>query len=371
MARRTIGRELTIAGIALHSGQLTTVVCRPAPSGHGIAFVRLDAEASRVTARPHRVGATERRTGLGDGAAAIHTVEHLLAAVGALGIDDLTVEVDGSELPILDGSFRPWLEALSEAGVTPHPGEPLTYTVRTPFALTEGGASYRVEPAPDFRLTVTVEWDHPVIGRQTGHWPVDADTFGREIAGARTFGFAHEVEELRARGFALGGAVDNVIVLSDREVVGTALRWPDEFVRHKAGDIIGDLALIGGRLKAHIIAERPSHQGNVALAQRLIRTAERQGGHVLEIGKIMEILPHRYPFLLVDRIIDVEERPACRGHQERHHQRALLPGALPGAPDHAGGAHHRGAGAGGLRAAHGQADRSRPSISPTSWRSTT
>ena len=332
MARRTIAREVQLSGIALHAGVNSTVVCRPSSRAQGITFSQRGSAAHAVRARPHHVGATERRTGLGDGDKAIYTVEHLLAAAYALGLDDIEVEVDGPELPILDGSFEPWLEALSGAGVAEEPGTPVTYKVRKPFDLTQGGASYRVEPADEFRLSVSVEWDHPVIGHQAGEWTVNAETFGREIAGARTFGFEREVAELRARGFALGGAVENVIVLSDDGVVGTTLRWPDEFVRHKAGDVIGDLALIGGRLKAHIIAKRPSHQGNVALAERLMRTAQRQGGHVLEISQIMEILPHRYPFLLVDRIIDVEEDRRVVGLKNVTMNEPFFQGHFPGHP---------------------------------------
>jgi UDP-3-O-[3-hydroxymyristoyl] N-acetylglucosamine deacetylase/3-hydroxyacyl-[acyl-carrier-protein] dehydratase len=332
MPRRTLASEVTLSGVALHSGATSRVTCRPAPGGQGITFTQHGGRSAAVAARPHRVGATERRTGLGEGDDAIYTVEHLLAAAFALGLDDIAVEVDGPELPILDGSFEPWLKALASAGVSDGPGHPVCFVVRTPFALTVGGASYRVAPADEFRLTVSVEWDHPVIGRQSGEWAINADTFGREIAGARTFGFESEVAELRSRGFALGGAVENVIVLSDDGVVGTTLRWPDEFVRHKAGDVIGDIALIGGRLKAHITADRPSHQGNVALAQRLIRTAERQGGHVLEISRIMEILPHRYPFLLVDRILEVEPERRVVGIKNVTINEPFFQGHFPGHP---------------------------------------
>ena len=332
MARRTLAREVTLTGVALHAGVTSSVTCRPSTSGQGVTFTQRGGKSSAVPARPHHVGATERRTGLGEGDDAIYTVEHLLAAAFALGLDDMAVEVDGPELPILDGSFEPWVAALAEGGVSEVPGTPVTWRVKAPFALTEGGASYRVVPAEEFRLTVSVEWGHPGIGRQSGEWTVDAATFGQEIAGARTFGFEREVAELRSRGFALGGAVENVIVLSDDGVVGTTLRWPDEFVRHKAGDVIGDIALIGGRLKAHIIADRPSHQGNVALAQRLIRIAERQGGLVLDINQIMEILPHRYPFLLVDRIIDVEEERRVVGIKNVTMNEPFFQGHFPGHP---------------------------------------
>ncbi len=330
MARTTLGRDARVEGTALHAGTPTTVTCRPAPPGTGLVFQR--AGRVGVRARPTAVGATERRTGLGSGDDAVYTVEHLMAAASALGIDDMIVEVEGTELPILDGSFRPWYDALYSAGVVKQPGEPVSYVVRQPFEFKEGGASYRVEPADSFQLSVSVEWDHPAIGHQSGTWPVDGETFAREIAGARTFGFQHEAEALRERGFALGGDHDNVIVLSDQGVVGNTLRWPDEFVRHKAGDVIGDLGLMGGQLKAHVHAHRPSHQGNVALAQRLLRTAERRGGLVLDIARILEVLPHRYPFLLVDRVIELEPEQRVVGIKNVTINEPFFQGHFPGHP---------------------------------------
>ncbi len=330
MARTTLGRDARVEGTALHAGTPTTVTCRPAPAGTGLVFQRTGRVG--VRARPTAVGATERRTGLGTGDNAVYTVEHLLAAASAIGIDDMIVEVDGTELPILDGSFRPWYDALHGAGVVTQAGEPVSFVVREPFDFKEGSASYRVEPADRFQLSVSVEWDHPAIGHQSGSWAVDGATFEREIAGARTFGFQHEAEALRERGFALGGDHGNVIVLSNDGVVGTTLRWPDEFVRHKAGDVIGDLGLMGGRLKAHVHAHRPSHQGNVALAQRLLRTAERRGGLVLDIARILEVLPHRYPFLLVDRVIELEPEQRVVGIKNVTINEPFFQGHFPGHP---------------------------------------
>jgi UDP-3-O-[3-hydroxymyristoyl] N-acetylglucosamine deacetylase/3-hydroxyacyl-[acyl-carrier-protein] dehydratase len=331
MARRTVAREVSVTGVTLHAGLESRVTCRPAGPGHGIQFRRLGSRA--VRAHPGSVGATERRTGLGAGDAAVHTVEHLLAAASVLALDDLDIEVDGAaELPILDGSFARWLSLLEEAGVADQPGAPVRYVVRRPFELQEGGASYRVEPADTFKLDVMVEWEHPMIGRQDGSWTVDRATFAREIAGARTFGFEREALALRERGFALGGGPDTVIVLSDDGVIGTTLRWPDEFVRHKAGDVIGDLALLGGRLHAAVRAERPSHHGNVALAARILRTAERQGEPVLDISRILAVLPHRYPFLLVDRIIDLEAGHRVVGIKNVTINEPFFQGHFPGHP---------------------------------------
>lgn len=315
------------------------VRCIPAEGDTGIRFRRIDlATHPEIPARVEEVNATERRTSIGHGEFTIHTVEHLLAAVGVLGIDDLLIEVNGPETPILDGSFAPFLSLLEGGGIAEHPGEPTTYRVVTPFTLSEGDANYVVSPGTGLRLTTTIEWDHPLIGRQVGSYDITLDGFRNNLARARTFGFTREVEALRAKGLLKGGSTDSAVVLSESGVIGTSLRWPDEFVRHKAGDIVGDLTLLGGRLNAQIFATRPSHQGNVSLVRTLVRTAARQGGRTIDINRILEVLPHRYPFLLVDRILEVEPRkrvvglknvsinePFFQGHFPNH---PIMPGVL-------------------------------------------
>ncbi len=333
MARRTLARRVQVDGVALHTGMQTTVECTPAAPTEGIGVRRSDRTgAPRVAARPHNVSATERRTALGGGDDAVSTVEHLLAAASALQLDDLTIEVDGPECPILDGSFEPWVRALSDGGIAEQPGDPTIYRVKAPFELSDGDSLYRVEPAADFRLSVTIHWDHPVIGTQSGAWTVTPQSFTGELAPARTFGFESEAKALQAKGLALGGALENVIVVGDDGILGGELRWPDEFVRHKTGDLIGDLALVGGRLKAHVTAIRPSHQGNVALAQRLLRTAERQGPIAMDISRILQVLPHRYPFLLVDRILEVEPDRRIVGIKNVTINEPFFQGHFPGHP---------------------------------------
>jgi UDP-3-O-acyl-N-acetylglucosamine deacetylase len=177
-----------------------SVRCTPAPAGSGIVFRRVDLPgAPSIPARLSEVRATDRRTALGDGDASVQTVEHLLAAAAALLLDDLLIEVDGPEPPIADGSFEPYLTALAQAGITEQPGEPVVYRVIAPFHLSEGDSAYIVAPAPSLRLTTTIEWSHPLIGRQAGSYDISPDTFERDLAGARTFGFLHEVEGLRSR----------------------------------------------------------------------------------------------------------------------------------------------------------------------------
>jgi UDP-3-O-[3-hydroxymyristoyl] N-acetylglucosamine deacetylase/3-hydroxyacyl-[acyl-carrier-protein] dehydratase len=262
----------------------------------------------------------------------VQTVEHLLAAAAALELDDLTIELDGPEPPIGDGSFSPYLEALESAGVAEQPGEPVVYRVMAPFQLAEADSSYVVAPAKSLRLTTTIEWQHPLIGRQSGSYDITPESFGRELAGARTFGFLHEAEALRARGLALGAALESTLVLSDEGLVGGELRWADEFVRHKSADILGDLALVGGRVQAHVIATKPSHQGNIALARWLSRTAQRDGGVAMDIGRILDVIPHRYPFLLVDRILEVEGTKRIVGIKNVTINEPFFQGHFPGHP---------------------------------------
>ncbi|HXE58301.1 MAG TPA: bifunctional UDP-3-O-[3-hydroxymyristoyl] N-acetylglucosamine deacetylase/3-hydroxyacyl-ACP dehydratase [Gemmatimonadales bacterium] len=333
MARNTIARPCRVAGTGLHTGAPATVTCHPAAPGQGIRFRRVDLPgAPELPAQLDHVIETERRTTLGQGDAAVHTVEHLLAAVAALELDDLRIEVDGPEPPALDGSFLPYLTMLRDAGVTAQEGEPVIYRVQAPFQVTEGDATYVVSPAKQLRLTTIIEWGHPCIGRQVGSFDLTPERFASEIAPARTFGLLGEVEALRAKGLALGASEANVVVLGEEGVLNGPLRWPDEFVRHKAGDIVGDLALAGGRVQAHIVATRPSHRGNVALARALTRTAQRQGGVAMDIGRILDVIPHRYPFLLVDRIIEMDGTRRIVGIKNVTINEPFFQGHFPGHP---------------------------------------
>jgi UDP-3-O-[3-hydroxymyristoyl] N-acetylglucosamine deacetylase/3-hydroxyacyl-[acyl-carrier-protein] dehydratase len=323
-----------VQGVGLHTGRPATARCLPAASGDGIVFRRVDLPgAPAIPARVSEVHSTERRTALGHGEAVVQTVEHLLAAAAALELDDLTVELDGPEPPIGDGSFDPFLAALTEAGVRTVEGEPTVYRVLAPFQLADGESSYVVAPAPMLRLTTTIEWAHPLIGRQSGAYDITPEEFRRELAGARTFGFLHEAEALRARGLALGAALESTLVLTNDGLAGDArLRWPDEFVRHKTADLLGDLALVGGRVQAHVIATKPSHQGNIALARWLTRTAQRVGGLAMDIGRILDVIPHRYPFLLVDRILEVEGTKRIVGIKNVTINEPFFQGHFPGHP---------------------------------------
>ncbi|MGH7511739.1 MAG: UDP-3-O-acyl-N-acetylglucosamine deacetylase [Gemmatimonadales bacterium] len=333
MSRRTLAGVAEVRGIGLHTGRETTARCVAAPGGQGIIFRRIDLpSALPIPARLGEVQSTERRTVLGSGEGAVQTVEHLLAAAAALQIDDMTVELDGPEPPIGDGSFTPYLDAFQAAGILEQPGEPVIYRVLAPFQLSEGDSTYVVAPFRSLRLTTTIEWQHPLIGRQSGSYDITPEEFSRELAGARTFGFLHEAEALRSRGLALGAALESTLVLSEEGLVGGELRWADEFVRHKSADILGDLALVGGRVQAHVIATRPSHQGNIALARWLTRTGQRDGGVAMDIGRILDVIPHRYPFLLVDRILEVEGTKRIVGIKNVTINEPFFQGHFPGHP---------------------------------------
>ena len=334
LKRRSIQREATLAGTGLHTGAATRAVFRPGPAGQGVVFRRTDlADTPEIPARLSEVDALERRTAIGHGAATIHTVEHLLAAVAAHEIDDLLIELSGPEPPILDGSVAPYFAALQQAGPVEVDGEPTLLTVQAPFTVTEGDSSYVVAPSKRFQLTVTIEFPHPLIGRQAGSFDVSAEAFAKELAPARTFGFTSEVAALQAKGLIRGASTASAIVLDERGVVnGGQLRWPDEFLRHKAADIVGDLALTGARIRAHVVAMRPSHSGNVALARALARAARRSGIPAMDIGRIMDVLPHRYPFLLVDRIIEVEGDKRIVGIKNVTINEPFFQGHFPGHP---------------------------------------
>ena len=335
--QQTIARSADLEGIGLHTGSTARVRFLPAEPNTGVRFCRSDLNNQEVPATLAHIVSTDRGTTLGQGEARVHTVEHLLAAVAALQIDNLRIETDGPEIPIGDGSFRPFHEVLCAAGATQQTEAAQVIEIREPFQFTaEGGASYVVAPHTDYRIACTIEFNHPLIGRQFGCFDIGPKGFGNDLAPARTFGFMHEAEALYARGLAKGVTLDNAIVLNESGLASGELRYPDEFVRHKVGDIVGDLALLGKRVQAQIIADRPSHAGNLALAREI---AKRAGGQpIVDIQRIMRHLPHRYPMLLVDRIIEFEagkrivgiknvtiNEPFFQGHYPGH---PVMPGVL-------------------------------------------
>jgi UDP-3-O-[3-hydroxymyristoyl] N-acetylglucosamine deacetylase/3-hydroxyacyl-[acyl-carrier-protein] dehydratase len=331
--RRALRGSATLEGVGMHTGAASRVTFSAGPPGQGVLFRRCDLEGSpTIAARLTSVTGVERRTTLGDHGAEVHTVEHVLAAVGALAIDDVMIDLTGPEPPILDGSFQPFVDALRRAEPAEQEGEAVQLTVTEPFTVVEGEASYLVGPAPHLRISATIEFPHPLIGRQSGHYDITPEEFERELAPARTFGFLGEVEALRRKGLIAGASAENAIVLDERAVVANVLRWPDEFVRHKAADIVGDLALLGGRVRAHVVADRPSHRGNVALGNAIRRRAALAGRPPLDIRHVLDVLPHRYPMLLVDRIVEIEDGRRIVGIKNVTINEPFFQGHFPGHP---------------------------------------
>ena len=332
MSRKTLARPATLEGIGLHLGVPCTLTFQPARSRQGIVFRRTDCPGMpRIRAHVSEVSSSERRTQLGKGDHAVHTVEHVLAAVSGMGIDDITIDMDGPEPPILDGSAAPFLAALSEAGLASVEGEPEFLHLTEPVRIIDGASVYEAYPFDGLELDVTIEFPHPLIGKQSRRFTVTRDSFESELSRARTFGFVHEVESLRAKGLIKGASLDNAVVLDDSDILSGDLRWSDEFVRHKAMDCIGDLALAGARVRARIVAVKPSHRGTVTLVREMVKAGRKEKA-MYTIEDIMKVLPHRYPFLLVDRILEIEEKKRIVGLKNVTINEPFFQGHFPGHP---------------------------------------
>lgn len=330
--RQTITTASVVSGIGLHLGQPVTLRFEPAQPKSGIVFVRSDRpEATPVPALASLAELADRRTQLGTGDDAFHTVEHVLAAIAALQIDDIRVVMDAAEPPIVDGSSSGFVAALRESGIVEHGGRATYLTIPEPVRLTDGESEYEALPSAQLELDVSIAFPHPLIGEQRLALTITPESFIRELSAARTFGFVHEVDALRTAGLIKGASTGNAVVLDAAGLVGTTLRWPDEFVRHKALDCVGDLALAGARLRARIRAHRPSHKGTVLFVRELLRTAKEEAT-VLNIEEIMKILPHRYPFLLVDRILELEEGKRVVGIKNVTINEPFFQGHFPGHP---------------------------------------
>ncbi len=330
--RQTIQREITLEGVGLHLGMPCRLTFRPSPDAGGVRFVREDKPGSApIPAHVSAAVESERRTVLGQGPDALHTVEHVLAAVAAAGIDDLLIVMNAPEPPIMDGSAGPFMRALLEAGRRPSGGKIAALRVSECFRVEDGTSWYEVYPSPELVVDVTIEFPHDLVGRQHGRYRITPDEFERELADARTFGFSSEVEELRAKGLIRGGTTENAIVLGPSGVMDNTLRWPDEFVRHKALDCVGDLALAGRPVLGRIVAHRPSHRGTVKLVRELLTRTSKEN-QVIGIEEIMKVLPHRYPFLLVDRVIEYEEGKRVVGIKNVTINEPFFQGHFPGHP---------------------------------------
>lgn len=332
MSRKTLARPATLEGIGLHLGVPCRITFQPATAKQGIVFRRTDCPGQpQIRAHVSEVSGSERRTQLGKGDHAVHTVEHVLAAVTGLQIDDVIIDMDGPEPPILDGSAAPFLDAMNAAGLADIAGEPDFLDITEPVRIIDGSSVYEAYPSNRLELDVTIEFPHPLIGKQSRRFTVDENSFANELSRARTFGFVHEVDALRAKGLIKGASLDNAVVLDDNDILSGDLRWHDEFVRHKAMDCIGDLALTGARVRARIVAVKPSHRGTVTLVREMVRAGRKEKG-MYTIEDIMKVLPHRYPFLLVDRILEIEEKKRIVGLKNVTINEPFFQGHFPGHP---------------------------------------
>jgi len=265
-AQRTLRRPISCVGIGLHSGNKVTLSLKPAPSGFGIRFRRADLGGLEVPASVGHVGGINHATGLTRDAVNVETVEHLLAALVSLGVDNVIVELNSPEVPIMDGSAAPFVYLIHEAGIKRLPAARQYLKVLRPLSLTRGDKRIALYPSDHFKVTYSISYDHPLIGRQTIAVDVKPDVFRREIARARTFGFMRDVTSLWNSGYALGASLENTLVVSDNRILNPeGTRFPDEFVRHKALDAIGDLALAGGPLLGTYRSVRGGHKLNHAV----------------------------------------------------------------------------------------------------------
>ena len=313
--QKTIARDTELSGVGLHTGAGVRLRLKPADAGTGILFRRVDLPGKpEVPATSSYLHSVPRRSSLRNGAAEVDTVEHLLASLAALQIDNLLCEIDGPEVPGMDGSARLFAEAVTQAGIRDQKEPVVIHTVGDPFHVNESDWAIVALPWDQgLRLSCTLEFDAPRSLHQTLTFDLDAQTFMDQIAPARTFVTSGDIEPLRAAGLGQGANRDNTLVISpDAEADAESLRFPDEYVRHKVLDLIGDLALLGRPLHAHVVAHRTGHVANRALVERIAGDLHRseelgqiQRGSGFGIAEIMRVLPHRYPMLLVDRVVEV------------------------------------------------------------------
>lgn len=272
-SQRTLRRPVSCAGIGLHSGNKVTLSLKPAPADSGIRFRRTDLGNLEIPATVTNLAGIQYATGLACDQGSVETVEHLLAALVSLGIDNTIVELNYAEVPIMDGSASPFIYLIHEAGIRRLAAPRRYLKVVRPLAVSRGDKRIALYPSDHFKVTYSISFDHPLLRHQSRTLRVTEESFCEEIAPARTFGFLKEVEMLRQNGLALGGSLDNAVVLGETGVLN-ALRFEDEFVRHKILDVIGDLALVGYPIIGHLVAHRGGHALHTAFAAKILEETD-------------------------------------------------------------------------------------------------
>jgi UDP-3-O-[3-hydroxymyristoyl] N-acetylglucosamine deacetylase len=275
--QQTLASEATCSGVGLHSGQSVTMTLRPAPPDTGVVFLCANGETSTsISASIENRVPTELCTAISRDGAQVKTIEHVLAALSGLEIDNVYIDVTGSEVPVMDGSAAPFVRLIQSVGVASQNRKQPFLKIMAPLEISEGSKRVRIEPSSTPRITYSIHYDHPLIKTQTYVHDCSAEAFENHIAEARTFGFLHEVQALWDRGLGRGGTLDNTVVLSQDGIVNeSGLRFPNEFVRHKVLDLIGDFSLLGMSFIGHIIAERSGHALHTRLVQQILDQPEK------------------------------------------------------------------------------------------------
>jgi UDP-3-O-[3-hydroxymyristoyl] N-acetylglucosamine deacetylase len=268
--QQTLRRPISCTGIGLHSGNKVTLSLKPAAADFGIRFRRTDLAGIEIPATVAHLAGINYATGLSRDIGSVDTVEHLLSALTSLGVDNAVVELNHPEVPIMDGSAAPWVYLINEAGLKRQSAPRKYLKVLRPISLSRGDKRIAIYPSDHFKVTYSIAFDHPLLRHQSRTMRITADAFVEDIAPARTFGFLKEVEMLRQQGLALGGSLENAIVIGDTGVLNNALRFDDEFVRHKILDVIGDLSLVGHPVIGHVVAHRGGHALHTAFAAQVL-----------------------------------------------------------------------------------------------------
>ena len=344
--QRTVGSPASLAGTSLHTGQPVTLTLKPAPADFGIKFRRVDIpDQPFISADVEKVQTVERATSLAEGSVKVHTVEHILSALTGMGIDNAVIEMDANEPPIGDGSSAPYVELIKSAGIVELDVPRRYLEVREAVTIeTKGGSILTILPSKQFRVSVTCVGPENRI-TQYFDSVITPETYEKELAPARTFTFYEDIKPLLEKGLIKGGSLENAVVIRGEELMSKEpMRFINEFARHKAMDLIGDLTRCGNPILGHVIAIKPGHGPNTELTAKLKKEHHRNqqmapnpvnvpyGDAVLDINEVMSLLPHRYPFLMVDRIIGFEGETKCRGLKNLTMNELFFQGHFPGHP---------------------------------------
>lgn len=347
--QRTIEKELSFSGTGLHTANKVNVKFRPAGPDSGINFIRVDLpDKPQIKADMNSLislSQSPRRTSIGNENFEIQTIEHLMAALSGMGIDNIFIEVDNNEIPGLDGSSLKFIEMLSRAGIKEQDKERHFYVVKDPIFVEEDDSSIIALPSSEFKISYTLDYKHAFLRTQFFELAINSDSFQKELVSARTFCMEEEVIQLQHQGLGRGANYENTLVIGKEGVVKNKLRFADEFIRHKILDLMGDLYLLGCPLKAHIIALKSGHSLNLRLSRKIFEQKQRysmggigvgyyarEGEEELDVNTIMKILPHRDPFLFVDRIIALQQGKHATGIKNVTINDYFFKGHFPGRP---------------------------------------